>query len=119
VLGGGLKLTPLRFALSAADKSLGGRFSGASPASHSPFLLVLVFPFSLFYWAALPFDAGDCYPCFLLLLPTLVVVISASLLNLLLLTRQSAGHGAVDPNGMSFPHSVSVGVCPSSQYVLT
>jgi hypothetical protein len=36
---------------------------------------------------------------------------------MLLLTRQSAEHGAVEPrNGMSFPHSVSpITVCPSSQ----
>ncbi len=102
MLSGGLKLTPLRFVLSAADNLLGGRFSGAPPASHSPFLLVLLFPFSLFFWPALLFDAGDCYPCVLLLPPTLVVVISASLL-ILLLTRQSAGHGAVEPKRNELP----------------
>ena len=55
--------------------------------------VVLVFPCPLFCRAALPLDAGDC-PCY---------CCSCRLLKLLLLTWQSAEHGAVEPKQNELP----------------
>jgi hypothetical protein len=43
VLGGGLNVTPLRFALSAVDELLGGRFSGAPPSLYLPLFICACF----------------------------------------------------------------------------
>jgi hypothetical protein len=56
-------------------------------------------------FSALPLDAGDFLSS---LFQCLVLSPRAARCLLLLLTWQSAEHGAVEPqNGMSFPHSVS------------